>query len=150
MWTVAPPFYSILVASEFIGPNGHVSWYVSSSACEISLALQTRVGDLQINNDNSYMAGYVLYENNQPVRWVLSRLSISWLTLRSVLLINFMDDPSGAHDYTARIQTNGVQQASVRHLEAPNGLTSKFNISYAGQTVCFLDNALCIVLIRFA
>ncbi|KAH7106403.1 hypothetical protein BKA62DRAFT_765954 [Auriculariales sp. MPI-PUGE-AT-0066] len=89
MWTVGPPFYSILVASEFIGPNGN-----------------TRVGDLKINGDNSYMAGYVVYENNQPVR---------------VLLINFMDDPSGAHDYTARIQTNGVAQA-------------KFNITYANQT----------------
>ncbi|KAH7103137.1 hypothetical protein BKA62DRAFT_69091 [Auriculariales sp. MPI-PUGE-AT-0066] len=102
MWTVAPPFYAILIASEFIGPNGN-----------------TRVGDLKMNEENAFMAGYVLYENNQPVR---------------VLLINFMDDPSGAHDLTVRLQTNGVSQASVRYLSAPNGLTSKFNVTYANQT----------------
>ncbi|KAH7103171.1 hypothetical protein BKA62DRAFT_697527 [Auriculariales sp. MPI-PUGE-AT-0066] len=102
MWTVAPPFYAILVASEFIGSNGN-----------------TRVGDLKINEANDFMAGYVLYENNQPVR---------------VLLINYLDDPSEGHDYIARIHTSGVQQASVRYLEAPNGLLSKFGVHYANQT----------------
>ncbi|KAH7103155.1 hypothetical protein BKA62DRAFT_69386 [Auriculariales sp. MPI-PUGE-AT-0066] len=102
MWTVAPPFYAVLVSSEFIGSNGN-----------------TRIGDLKINNGDTYMAGYVLYENNQPVR---------------VLLINFIDDPLGGHDYIARIQTNGATQASVRYLTAPNGLTSKFNVTYANQT----------------
>ncbi|KAH7106564.1 hypothetical protein BKA62DRAFT_299249 [Auriculariales sp. MPI-PUGE-AT-0066] len=100
MWSVGPPMYAALVASEFIGSSG-----------------QTRIADLQLNDNNTYMAGYVAYEDNQPVR---------------VLLINYMSDSTGAHDYTARILTNGASSVKVRYLEAAT-IISKSNITYAGQ-----------------
>ncbi|KAH7103897.1 hypothetical protein BKA62DRAFT_828089 [Auriculariales sp. MPI-PUGE-AT-0066] len=101
MWTVAPPMYAILVSSEVLGPTN-----------------QARVADIGLNNNNTNMAGYVVYENNQPVRMVL---------------INYMSDTTGALDYTARVQVNGVSSVSVRYLVA-EALNSKHGISYANQT----------------
>jgi len=51
MWTVAPPMFAILISSEVLGPSN-----------------QARVADLGINNNSTHMAGYVIYENNLPVR----------------------------------------------------------------------------------
>ena len=93
--------YSILVSSEALGPSGNA-----------------RVADLGINGNSTNMAGYVIYENNQPARMVF---------------INYMSDPSGALDYTARVAVQGATTVSVRYLVAEK-ITSKFNVSYAGQS----------------
>ncbi|KAF8752585.1 Glycoside hydrolase family 79 protein [Rhizoctonia solani] len=66
--------------------------------------------------------GYVVYEDGVPSR---------------VLLINYVDDPSGAHDITANIQIEGgaqLSQVRVRYFEAPS-VSFKGNITWAGQTL---------------
>ena len=131
--------YSILVASEFIGPTN-----------------QARIADLGINNNETHMAGWVAYENNQPVRYVQVSAVANQHVLPQfyrVLLMNYMSDESGAHDYTARLAVNNRQSVSVRcatttrkmpaahlftptlrrYLEAPT-ITSKFGVHYANQT----------------
>ncbi|CEL63318.1 hypothetical protein RSOLAG1IB_05362 [Rhizoctonia solani AG-1 IB] len=53
---------------------------------------EDRIMDLNANNGEEFTPGYVLYEDGKPTR---------------VLLINYVDDPSGAHDIVARIQIGG-------------------------------------------
>ena len=60
---------------------------------------KARVADLGMNGGSDYTPGYVVYENNQPAR---------------LLFINFMSDPSGAHDYTVRVATK-IPQVRVRY-----------------------------------
>ena len=55
--------------------------------------------DLQTNSDNEFTPGYAIYENGQPTR---------------VALINFVDDNSGASDYTASISVGGTAPSQVR------------------------------------
>ncbi|KAF9506580.1 glycoside hydrolase family 79 protein [Hydnum rufescens UP504] len=87
----------------------------------------SQVVDLLPNGGNVYTPAYAIYENGNAMR---------------VVLINFMNDPTGASDYTATILIGGGnsnQPAStpstvfVRYLLAPS-VTDKYNISWAGQT----------------
>jgi len=109
--------------SEALGPSG-----------------QARVADLHLNNNNTHMAGYVIYENNRPVRSVVpfcrdSPVLNCPMLLHSLVLINFMSDrQSGSLAYTARVGVNGASSVRVRYLRA-DSITSKFGISYASQTV---------------
>ncbi|KZW03384.1 hypothetical protein EXIGLDRAFT_664572 [Exidia glandulosa HHB12029] len=77
-----------------------------------------RVADLNANSGNDFTPGYVIYEDNKPARLVL---------------MNYMTDSTGAHDYTANVQVqDGTAQVSVRYLAA-KAATSKSGITYAGQ-----------------
>ncbi|EJD52331.1 hypothetical protein AURDEDRAFT_81890 [Auricularia subglabra TFB-10046 SS5] len=80
---------------------------------------KARVADLGANSGNDFTPGYVVYEDDKPDRLVL---------------INFMSDKTGAHDYTAKVKVgDGVSEVSVRYLKAET-IISKQGISYAGQT----------------
>lgn len=116
MWTVGPTWYAILLVAEALGQTGHA-----------------RVADLNANAGNQYTPGYVIYEDNQPVRLVL---------------LNYMSDTTGASDYTASVQTSASQVQvryvatehkvavlnvpALRYLIAPQ-VSSKTNITFAGQ-----------------
>lgn len=54
----------------------------------------SQVQDLGANNGDPNTPAYAIYENGQPVR---------------VLLVNFIDDPSGSSDVTAGISIGGGQ-----------------------------------------
>ncbi|KAI0823157.1 hypothetical protein BC628DRAFT_1325396 [Trametes gibbosa] len=88
----------------------------------------SRVKDLFPNDGNEFTPAYAVYENDALARMVL---------------INFLDDPSGAHDYTATINVGGQQyneangvpaQIKVKYLLAPS-VSEKDNITWAGQTL---------------
>ncbi|KAH9850912.1 hypothetical protein C2E23DRAFT_734171 [Lenzites betulinus] len=88
----------------------------------------SRVKDLFPNNGSEFTPAYAVYENDQLARMVL---------------INFLDDPSGANDYTASISVGGQQfgeagavpaQVKVKYLLAPS-VSEKQNITWAGQTL---------------
>ncbi len=89
----------------------------------------SQVVDLFLNNNDQYTPGYAIYENGNPTR---------------VVLINYLTDPSGAHNYTANIAIGGgtTGQAAatpfsvqVKYLLAPS-VTEKWNISWGGQVSC--------------
>jgi len=88
---------------------------------------QSQVVDLTLNNDNPYTVGYAIYENGNPMR---------------VVLINFLNDPSGNSDMTATVMIGGgisgqtaanPSTVSVRYLAGPS-VTEKHNITWAGQS----------------
>ncbi|CUA78488.1 Beta-glucuronidase [Rhizoctonia solani] len=89
---------------------------------------QSRIMDLNANNAENLTPGYVVYEDSRPTR---------------VLLINYVDDPSGGHDIIARIQIGGGEtgqsaasppQVRVKYFEAPS-VSFKGNMTWAGQTL---------------
>ncbi|CAE6456102.1 unnamed protein product [Rhizoctonia solani] len=89
---------------------------------------KSRIMDLNANNAENLTPGYVVYEDGQPTR---------------VLLINYVDDPSGGHDIVARIQIGGGEtgqpaasppQVRVKYFEAPS-VSFKGNMTWAGQTL---------------
>lgn len=91
MWTVGPTWYAILLVAEALGQTGHA-----------------RVADLNANAGNQYTPGYVIYEDNQPVRLVL---------------LNYMSDTTGASDYTASVQTS-ASQVQVRYVATEHEVSS--------------------------
>ncbi|KAH7338555.1 hypothetical protein B0J17DRAFT_571082 [Rhizoctonia solani] len=89
---------------------------------------KSRIMDLNANNGENLTPGYVVYEDGQPTR---------------VLLINYVDDPSGGHDIMARIQIGGGEtgqpaasppEVRVKYFEAPS-VSFKGNMTWAGQTL---------------
>ncbi|CUA67084.1 Beta-glucuronidase [Rhizoctonia solani] len=88
---------------------------------------KSRVMDLGANNNENLTPGYVVYEDGAPTR---------------VLLINYVSDPTGAHDATARIQIGGANGAAaspltsvrVKYFAAPS-VSFKGNMTWAGQTL---------------
>ncbi|KAJ7679102.1 glycoside hydrolase family 79 protein [Mycena polygramma] len=102
-WTIGPVYYSALIVAEVFGKSN-----------------QSRIIDLQMNNDSIYTPGYAVYEND-----TLSRLA----------LINYITDPSGNSDYTATFFLEGEtqNQVKVKYLVAPS-VSDKGNITWAGQT----------------
>ena len=102
---------------------------------------KSQIMDLNANAGNTYTPAYAIYEAGVPSR---------------VVLINFVDDPSGANDYVATIDISGVTPPSqvqvkcvfhfralnsrlniCRYLLAPSVSSKAVNITWAGQ-VCFL------------
>lgn len=79
-----------------IGPVYYSSLFVAEA---LGSSNRSQVLDLRMNSDNEFTPGYAIYENGQPTR---------------VALINFVDDNSGASDYTARISVNGTAPSQVR------------------------------------
>ncbi|CEL54355.1 hypothetical protein RSOLAG1IB_07005 [Rhizoctonia solani AG-1 IB] len=88
---------------------------------------KSKIMDLNANNNENLTPGYVVYEDGAPTR---------------VLLINYVDDASGAHDATARIQIGGADggaaspltQVRVKYFSAPS-VSFKGNMTWAGQTL---------------
>ncbi|KAF8671176.1 Glycosyl hydrolase family 79 C-terminal beta domain [Rhizoctonia solani] len=88
---------------------------------------KSRIMDLNANNNENLTPGYVVYEDGAPTK---------------VLLINYVDDASGQHDATARIQIGGADgaaaspltQVRVKYFSAPS-VSFKGNMTWAGQTL---------------
>ncbi|CAE6461756.1 unnamed protein product, partial [Rhizoctonia solani] len=88
---------------------------------------KSRIMDLGANNNDNLSPGYVVYEDGVPSR---------------VLLINYIDDNTGSHDATARIQIGGgdgaavspLTQVRVKYFSAPS-VSFKGNMTWAGQTL---------------
>ncbi|KAJ1302509.1 hypothetical protein OPQ81_002828 [Rhizoctonia solani] len=88
---------------------------------------KSRIMDLNANNGENFTPGYVVYEDGAPTR---------------VLLINYVDDATGGHDATARIQIGGADgtavspltQVRVKYFSAPS-VSFKGNMTWAGQTL---------------
>ncbi|CAE6468101.1 unnamed protein product [Rhizoctonia solani] len=88
---------------------------------------KSRIMDLGANDNNNLSPGYVVYEDGAPSR---------------VLLINYIDDATGGHDATARIQIGGgdgaaaspLTQVRVKYFSAPS-VSFKGNMTWAGQTL---------------
>ncbi|EJD54199.1 glycoside hydrolase family 79 protein [Auricularia subglabra TFB-10046 SS5] len=106
--------------APFMWTVGPVMYTIVAMAEALGKTGTARVQDLKANGDNAFTPAYMIYENNMPAR---------------VVLINYMSDPSGAHDYTARIASGG-SQVWVRYMLAPY-MASKRNITWAGQTFGF-------------
>ncbi|XP_006455732.1 hypothetical protein AGABI2DRAFT_195117 [Agaricus bisporus var. bisporus H97] len=86
-----------------------------------------QVIDLVANGGELLTPAYAIYENGQPVR---------------MLLVNFVDDPSGNSDITASISVGGGQtgvpgatpaSVKVKYLRA-GSVSQKGNYTWAGQT----------------
>ena len=89
-----------------------------------------QVVDLQANGGNVYTPGYAIYENGRPARLVL---------------INYMNDPSGANAVTAIVSIGGGEtgqpvgnpsQVWVKYLLA-SSVSQKGGYTYAGQVKKF-------------
>lgn len=78
-----------------IGPIYYSSLFVAEA---LGPSNQSQVLDLQMNSGNEFTPGYAIYENGQPTR---------------VALINFVEDSSGASDYTASISIGGSVPSQV-------------------------------------
>ncbi|KAH9850236.1 hypothetical protein C2E23DRAFT_896579 [Lenzites betulinus] len=130
--------YNPFTGSPLAAPTNESSFHqwtvgpIFYSSLVVAEALGTtntsRVKDLLPNGGNDYTPAYAIYENDALARMVL---------------INFLDDPSGANDYTATISVGGQQfgeanamptQVTVKYLLAPS-VSEKDNITWAGQTL---------------
>ncbi|KAJ8520351.1 hypothetical protein ONZ45_g2843 [Pleurotus djamor] len=88
---------------------------------------QSQILDLNANGDNIFTPAYVIYDQGQ---------------LSKVALFNYVNDPSGASDYTATISVGGGNTGApnstpplvrVKYLLAPSIQTGD-NITWANQT----------------
>jgi hypothetical protein len=83
----------------------------------------SQVTDLTGLTGSDFAPVYGIYENGAPTR---------------VVLFNYVDDPSGASDYTASVSLNGTalssSSVSVRYFRAPS-VSEQYNITWAGQTL---------------
>lgn len=111
-WTTGAPYYSALIMAEAMSENG------------------SQVMDLLVNNNNSFTAGYGIYNNGNPVR---------------LALFNYITDPSGANDVNFQVSigggTTGVgvttpSSVNVKYFSTATGSAAdKFNLTWAGQTM---------------
>ncbi|KAH7882118.1 glycoside hydrolase family 79 protein [Phlebopus sp. FC_14] len=100
-----------------IGPIYYSALFVAEA---LGPSNKSQVLDLNMNGGNEFTPGYAIYENGQPTRAVL---------------INYVDDPSGASDYTASISVGNASpaQVKVKYLAA-DSVSQKHNFTWAGQT----------------
>lgn len=79
-----------------------------------------------MNSNNVLTPGYAIFENGNPVR---------------VVLFNYIDDSTGANDYTANIAIGGQQtgltsttpsSVKVRYMRAPS--LGSHNVTWAGTS----------------
>ncbi|EMD31069.1 glycoside hydrolase family 79 protein [Gelatoporia subvermispora B] len=87
-----------------------------------------RVADLDLNDGNIYTPGYGIWENDNLARLVL---------------LNFVTDPSGAHDYNVTLTLGGLDfgepaqvpaNVTVKYLTAES-VSAKENVVWGGQTL---------------
>ncbi|KIJ18005.1 glycoside hydrolase family 79 protein [Paxillus involutus ATCC 200175] len=100
-----------------IGPVYYSALFIAEA---LGPSNRSQVLDLQMNGGNEFTPGYAIYENGQPTR---------------LALINFVNDASGASDYTVSISIAGATpaQVKVKYLSATS-VTQKYNFTWAGQT----------------
>ena len=116
-WTIGPPYYSLLFLSEALrSVDGDGSVIVSD------LGLTNRI-------DNSYIAGYVVYDGSgrEPQRLVLMNFG-DWSSLTSGMPTVSFNIPSGL----AKEFNNGT--VSTKYLVAPS-VSEQQKITWAGQGV---------------
>jgi hypothetical protein len=86
-----------------------------------------QIVDLYSNSNNDLTPGYAIYENGNPVR---------------VVLFNYIDDSTGANDYTANIAIGGQQtgqssttpsSVQVRYMRAPS--LGSHSVTWAGTEI---------------
>ncbi|KZV95698.1 hypothetical protein EXIGLDRAFT_834178 [Exidia glandulosa HHB12029] len=111
---MSPPHNATAPFQWTVGP---VMYSIVAMAEALGKTGTARVADLKANGDNPYTPAYTIYENNQPARMVF---------------LNYMSDPTGAHDYTVRIVSSSPS-IRARYMLAER-LNSKQNITWAGQT----------------
>ncbi|KAH9851266.1 glycoside hydrolase family 79 protein [Lenzites betulinus] len=108
-----------------VGPIFYSSLFVAEA---LGTTNTSQVKDLFPNNGDDHTPAYAIYENGNLAR---------------MALINYLDDPTGANDYTATIyvggsgfnEANGVPASvKVKYLIAPS-VSEKDNITWAGQTL---------------
>ncbi|OCH92577.1 hypothetical protein OBBRIDRAFT_886183 [Obba rivulosa] len=120
-----PPTRVSLFEQWTVGPIFYSTLVVAEA---LGMSGASRVADLALNNGNMYTPGYGVWENDR-----LSRL----------VLLNFVTDPSGAHDYNVTFALGGPQFGETR--QVPPNITVKYlsaesvsvkeNITWAGQTL---------------
>ncbi|KDQ55999.1 glycoside hydrolase family 79 protein [Jaapia argillacea MUCL 33604] len=110
-----PPTNQSTFRQWSIGPLYYSALVVAEA---IGSTGKAQIVDLQPNANNQYTPAYAIYENGAAAK---------------VVLLNYMTDPSGANDYTATIQVQGVSSVQVKYLSAPS-VSTKANITWAGQT----------------
>lgn len=82
----------------------------------------SQVVDLFANAGSDYTPGYAIYENGSPER---------------VVLINFMDDPTGASDVVANVLVDGGN--SGRPAATPSSVTVKYvPLTLNAERLCLL------------
>ncbi|OJT11292.1 hypothetical protein TRAPUB_12167 [Trametes pubescens] len=108
-----------------VGPIFYSSLFVAEALGQTNTS---QVKDMFPNNGNDQTPAYAIYENGNFAR---------------MALINYMTDPTGAHDYTATIYVGGSgfnedngapASVKVKYLRAPS-VSEKDNITWAGQTL---------------
>ena len=121
--SLAAPTNMSSIESWTVGPIFYSAVVVAEAFGNTGTA---QVMDLFPNYGNDQTPAYSIYENGNLARMVL---------------INYMTDPSGGHDYTATIsvggdafgEANGVPlSVKVKYLSAPS-VSEKDNITWAGQ-----------------
>ena len=79
--------------SGFAGWTTHPLFYSSVFVAEVmGKSNTTRIKDMGANNGNVYTPAYAVFENGQ---------------FSKMAMINYMTDPSGAHDYVATVNVGG-------------------------------------------
>ncbi|KAI0316521.1 hypothetical protein OF83DRAFT_1060198 [Amylostereum chailletii] len=119
-----PPTNQTTFRQWTIGPMYYVSLVVSEI---LGPSNKSQVVDLQMNGNQDETPGWAIYESGTPTK---------------VVLMNYIDDPSGAQAYTAQISIGGGQTgqapanpASVRVKRfSASSVTQKGNFTWAGQT----------------
>ncbi|KAG8760410.1 hypothetical protein FRC11_000426 [Ceratobasidium sp. 423] len=115
------------LSSSFGWTTGAVYYSTLLIAEAFGKSGNAQIVDLGANSNNDNTPAYAIYENGNPVR---------------VVLFNYIDDPTGANDYTANIAIGGQQtgQASttpssvqVRYMRAPS--LGSHNVTWAGQNL---------------
>ena len=80
---------------------------------------EARVADLFVNDNNEFTPGYVIHEGDTPAR---------------LALFNYIQDESGAHDYTATVQVPGsISSVKVKRLSSDT-VTQLSGYTWGGQT----------------
>lgn len=90
-WFSAPPTNQSAFHQWTVGPIYYSALVVAEA---IGSSGNAQVIDLVANGGELLTPAYAIYENGQPVR---------------MLLVNFVDDPSGNSDITASISVGGGQ-----------------------------------------
>ncbi|KAI0739385.1 glycoside hydrolase family 79 protein [Daedaleopsis nitida] len=120
----APPTNESSFHQWTVGPIFYSAMVVAEA---LGKSNTSQVKDMLPDN-NEFNPVYSVYENG-----VLARM----------VMINYLTDPSGAHDYTATVNVGGDQfgeansvpaQVKVKYLLAPS-VSEKDNITWGGQTL---------------
>lgn len=106
-------------------PTGAIYYSTLLVAEAFGQSGEAQIVDLYMNSNNPLTPGYAIFENGNPVR---------------VVLFNYIDDSTGANDYTANIAIGGQQtgltsttpsSVQVRYMRAD--ALGSHNVTWAGR-----------------